>query len=203
MNRKYLGDALDHWKGSLFELLHARSALREFAVDPMASDLPEWTSQDFGLFARLLRVTPNQIIQHSHSLRERAEYFAELSHTGDIFFDPDTGVATGSVKDPTHYVRPIEVGNLIAYRPDRIVAVYQHVRATPVALRVDTVLDALAAHANGALWCSYESGTVAMIFLAGDQGRVEAVRRAFADLLGSHSDGRIRCGQVCCGTSPN
>jgi hypothetical protein len=203
LNRKFLGDALDHWKGSLFELLRARSVLREFAVDPMASDLPEWTSQDFGLFARLLRVSPNQIIQHSHSLRHRAEYFAELSHPGDIFLDPDTGVATGSVKGPIHYIRPMEVGNLIACHPDRIVAVYQHVRATPVGLRVDSVIAALAAHANGALWCSYESGTVAMIFLAGDQSRVDAVRRTFSDLLGSHGDGRIRWGQVCRGTSPN
>ena len=196
MNRKYLGDAFDHWKGSLFELLEGTHALRDLAVDPMASDLAEWTPQDFSLFAKLLRVTPDQIVRHSHPLQDRTKYFEELLHPGDLFLDPDTGIATGSVKNQTQYVHPMEVGNLIASRPDRIVTVYQHVRAQRVADRVDSVLAALAAHAKAKEWCSYESGTVAMIFLAGEVERMKAVRRTFSDLLGAHAEGRIRSGQV-------
>jgi hypothetical protein len=72
LNRKYLGDALDHWKGSLFEHLQATGILRDFAVNPMASDLSDWQPRDFSLFAKLLRVKPNQIVQHHHTLLKRS-----------------------------------------------------------------------------------------------------------------------------------
>ncbi|MGD1021021.1 MAG: hypothetical protein ABSA12_17075 [Verrucomicrobiia bacterium] len=196
MNRKYLGDALDHWKGSLFECLQASSVLRDFAVDPMATDLPDWQPQDFSLLAKLLRVNPNQIIQHEHGLRERSKYFGELSHAGDLFLDPDTGIATGSVTNLAQYVRPKEIGDLIAKSAGRLVAVYQHVRAQRVNVRVNAVLAALSAQASLSGWCSYESGTVAMLFLARDLQRVDAVRRTFSELLGSHAKGgRIRSGE--------
>jgi hypothetical protein len=195
LNRKYLGDALDHWKGSLFEHLQALGVLRDFAVDPMASDLRDWQPQDFSLFAKLLRVNPNQVIKHQCSLRERSKYFAELSHVGDVFLDPDTGIATGPVADLTQYVRPQEIKDLIAKSAGRLVAVYQHVRAQRVSVRVDAVLAVLSGNASASGWCSYESGTVAMLFLARDVERVGAVRRAFSELLGSHADGRIRFGQ--------
>jgi len=42
MNSSFLGDALDHWKGSLFESLQKRRIVCELAVDPMASDLAVW-----------------------------------------------------------------------------------------------------------------------------------------------------------------
>jgi len=42
MNLRYLGDALDHWKGSLFESLQQANILHDFAVDAMASD---WTDR--------------------------------------------------------------------------------------------------------------------------------------------------------------
>ena len=40
MNREYLGDALDHWKGSMLSNLQAAGLLHHLAVDMMASD--EW-----------------------------------------------------------------------------------------------------------------------------------------------------------------
>jgi len=54
LNLNFLGDALDHWKGSLFESLQEAQVLRDFAVDPMASDLGSWNSDDFLILARLL-----------------------------------------------------------------------------------------------------------------------------------------------------
>jgi hypothetical protein len=41
MNLKYLGDTLDHWKGCLFEYLQAQCVLRDFAVDPMATEFQD------------------------------------------------------------------------------------------------------------------------------------------------------------------
>src|SRR6266542_4206536 len=95
MNLTFLGDALDHWKGSLFESLSRAGILRNFAVDPMASDLPAWRPEDFLLFAQLLRVDRSQIVEHQADLGDRSRYFAEITHSGDLFLDPDTGVATG------------------------------------------------------------------------------------------------------------
>lgn len=65
MNLSYLGDALDHWKGSLFEFLQAHNLLNDFAVDPMASDLQSWRDADYALFADLLRVPRARILGHS------------------------------------------------------------------------------------------------------------------------------------------
>ena len=101
MNRKYLGDALDHWKGSVFESLQQRNALRDFAVDTMATDMNDWQSEDINVFARLLRISASQIIRHTVTLKTREKYFAEIEHSGDLFLDPDTGIQTGPVKNPT------------------------------------------------------------------------------------------------------
>src|SRR5579872_798805 len=106
MNLDYLGDALDHWKGSLFEYLRAKNLLRDFVVDPMATDRERWHEADFSLFARLLRIGPDQIIRHEASLLARAQYFAEIAPGGDIFLDPDTGIATSGSSEAAKYVRP-------------------------------------------------------------------------------------------------
>jgi hypothetical protein len=194
MNLTFLGDALDHWKGSLFESMQKAEVLKNFAVDPMASDLPAWNEQDFDLFARLLRVRRSQVVPHQHSLVNRASYFKEITHSGDLFLDPDTGIATG--KRPTEkHIAPGEIRSLID-ASDRVVAVYQHVRAQRVCDRVDAVCGALRDHIPECHWCSYESGTVAMLFVSRNHKRLAAVSRHFSAVLGRHAAGRIR-GSTC------
>jgi len=48
MNQAYLGDALDHWKGSLIAILrrHQPPLLNRLAVVPMATDAQEWGEDD-------------------------------------------------------------------------------------------------------------------------------------------------------------
>jgi hypothetical protein len=191
LNLKFLGDALDHWKGSLFESLQAAGALQNFAADPMASDLRLWKSEDFTVFANLLRVSPSQIIQHQVTLRQRATYFAEISHRGDIFLDPDTGIATGRAK--TTHVSPSEIGHLLDSPTNRLLAVYQHVRGHRVSVRVDAVLRALQGQIGRFSWTSYESGTVAMLFLSRTPERTEQATDHFKGILGRHFSGRVRC----------
>ena len=193
MNLQFLGDALDHWKGSLFESLRKAQALRDFAADPMASDLKSWRPEDFKLFARLLRITPAQVIRHRVTLEERVKYFGELSHRGDLFLDPDTGVATRGVKGKARcYIMASEVGQLLDGSANRLLVIYQHVRGQPVASRVDEVLDTLRHEIGGFSCCSYESGTVAMLFLARAPVRTAFVAEHFATLLGRHAARRIR-----------
>lgn len=190
MNLAYLGDALDHWKGALFESMQQAGVLRAFAVDAMATDLPAWRAEDFELFAKLLRVQRSQIIAHQHALTNRSRYFEEIAHAGDLFLDPDTGVATGSRLTQKH-IAPAEIRALIA-DSNRLLAVYQHVRAQRVCDRVDTVCRSLLEQMPASHWCSYESGTVAMLFISRSRQRIAAVLKHFSELLGRHALGRIR-----------
>ena len=193
MNLQYLGDALDHWKGSLFEYLQAQCVLRDFAVDPMATDRYEWNEADFSLFARLLRIKRSQIIPHEVSLLSRPQYFAEITHGGDIFLDPDTGIATSRSSQIAKYVRPPELATLLRSAHGRVVVVYQHVRAQKTCARVDGCLNAIAKEiATG--WCSYESSTVAMLFFCDEDERTHNIAKTLKELLGRHAERRVRCG---------
>lgn len=188
MNLKYIGDALDHWKGSLFEGLQLSGVLRSLAVDPMATDGSEWRPADRRLFARLLRIPVSALIRHRALLTDRGRYFEEIQHPGDLFLDPDTGIATGRVT-PQH-VRPDEVVRLLEQRPGRVIAVYQHVRAQRVRDRVAEVCKAVSRH-GACHWASYESGTVAMLFFSRDRRRVLRIAAYFRRQLGEHAVNRV------------
>jgi hypothetical protein len=191
VNLCFLGDALDHWKGSLFELLQRSDLLCDFAVDPLASDLKSWQTENFEVFARLLRVEQHQIVFHHASLDNREEYFREIRHKGDLFLDPDTGVATGRVKEKSQYVTPEEV-RLLLNQSDRMLAVYQHVRAKATSERVNEVGLCLQQAISNLHWVSYESANVAMIFFSHSTPRLGQVAGALRKFLGSAASRRVR-----------
>ena len=192
MNLQFLGDALDHWKGSVFETLQQESALRDFLVDPMASDAPVWKPADSQLFARLLRIEQRQLVSHSHDLcRDRAQYFAEIPSMGDLFLDPDTGIKTGHVTRIEQYLLPTELFEAMDRGQERVVVVYQHVRAKRTRERVEEVLAALNEKDRQFYCTSYESGTVALLFLSRHRSRIGAVRDCFLQFLGAHASNRI------------
>jgi hypothetical protein len=197
MNLNYLGDALDHWKGSLFKYLQREGVLCHFAVDPMASDQAQWVETDFAIYRHLLWVNENQLIRHQSTLADRQRYFLEIRHTGDLFLDPDTGISTGWVKKKIEnkYIKPQEAASLLHTQDDRLLVVYQHVRATRVSVRVDQCLAAIARETNG-FWCSYESGTVAMLFLSRRTDRTSDAQKALQRLLGRHTNRRVRLGEI-------
>ena len=189
MDRAHLGDALDYWKGSLFGCLQQSSVLRNFAVDPMASDWSNWEPEDISLYARLLRIDKSQLIPHTVYLLSREQYFDEIKHAGDLFLDPNVGVATGKETGVEH-VRPAEVLLLLSV-PERLLVVYQHgARKGTLSQRVDGVCRVL----NQQLaWCSYESGAAAMMFLSRYHERAAAVAVHFRrHLHGYAADTRIR-----------
>jgi len=195
VNLKFLGDAMDHWKGSLFESLQRAGVLHRLAVDPMASDSAMWTQDDFTLYAQLLHVKLSQLVPHDADLgADRHRYFNEISHTGDLFLDPDTGIATGHVKEQVKYITPSEIRDLLHMTRDRLLIAYQHVRAQPSAKRVNSVLQVLRQHAGPLHWCSYESSTVAMIFVAQQGTRTAAITEHFRCILGLHAENRVRSG---------
>jgi hypothetical protein len=194
MNLRYLGDALDHWKGSLFEQLQVAGVLEDFAVDAMETDAEDWQPFDTALLATLLRIEPNRILGHREDLAlNRSGYFDEITHKGDLFLDPDTGIATGKVLSPPQYVFPKEVHELFVREPSRVLAVYQHIRAQRACDRVQQVLTALTLKAQPFSCCAYESGTVAMLFLSRQSRRIDAIHIHLGEYLGRHASRRIHC----------
>lgn len=192
MNLRYLGDALDHWKGSIFEILQSEGFLNNLRVDAMASDTELWKTTDTELFARLLRVQPAQIIQHRCDIRkERSRYFKEIPRAGDIFLDPDTGIRTGGVKYPEHYVTPEELSQALKQDEERLIIVYQHVRAQRTRQRVENVLAVLRRQPTSFSCASYESATVALLFFGIGPVRVQNVRDCFVKFLGIHASNRV------------
>jgi hypothetical protein len=159
----------------------------------MATDRDQWNEADFLLFARLLRIKRHQIIPHEASILSRARYFAEIAHGGDIFLDPDTGIATSGSSQREKYVMPTELATLLRSIHGRVVAVYQHVRAQKTSVRVDACLAALAKEI-AAGWCSYESPTVAMLFLCHEDLRTRKIAKVLEELLGRHTERRVRFG---------
>lgn len=193
MNLKVLGDALDHWKGSIFAFLREGHVLQNFAIDTMISDPNGWTRRDQEVFARVLRVPISELIQHHASLENREAYFGEISHSGDLFLDPDIGIATSKrVKNLKQYVLPVEIGSLLNMSSGRLLAIYQHVRGQKVTHRVDQINSLLETFIGEFGWCSYESGGVAMLFFSRDAARTNGVADCFTNLLGHRAGQRIR-----------
>jgi hypothetical protein len=190
MNLEYLGDALDHWKGSIFESLQKGNVFSDFAVDPMITDISCWQPADYLLYAHLLRIKAEQIIRHNHPLQARHSYIGEIIHQGDLFLDPDTGVATSKAGEK--YVLFQDIDGLFRRAPGRLLTIYQHIRAQRCADRVDNVTLALQSRIGRFFWRSYESPTVALLFLSRDRSRVAHVEQHFKSVLGSHANARIR-----------
>lgn len=192
MNLRFLGDALDHWKGSVFEGLQGYNILEDLRIDAMASDGDSWCSEDWSLYAKLLRVRPLQIVQHAVTLYgDRVKYFDEIPLYGDLFLDPDTGIQTGRVNNIRQYLMPNELFALMNKERRRIIVVYQHVRAMSTRDRLEAVLHALrSVHPN--FFCvSYNSSTVALLFFSFKRERVEAIGKYFNKYLGAHAKNRI------------
>jgi NAD(P)H-dependent flavin oxidoreductase YrpB (nitropropane dioxygenase family) len=70
---------------------------------------------------------------------------------------------------------------------------YQHVRARKTEDRVRELIAALAEFDTRVYCCSYETPTVAVLFVAPKQSRIEQVGKYFKNYLGLHSDMRVYC----------
>jgi len=192
MNLKYLGDALDHWKGSIISRLRERNLLHQLKVDQMATDFPQWGEIDHSIYADLLRIDRSMLVRHLQDLgRNRKAYFEEiLSHESDLFLDPDTGICTNSRPGVVH-LKASELHATLDQTPTRIVMVYQHVRAQKTRDRVLEVMDYLQQKGPGFHAYSYESASVAMLFFSRRPDRLEPIGEFYKHMLDWHASQRI------------
>ena len=188
MNREHLGDAFDHWKGSMFRWL--KPALHDLHVVPMFTDddlAARWSEAHIGFYARLLGVTHDRVLQPNtrFEVRKRMDYFATVRPDAqvDLFFDPDTGIMVDGRAGSQH-VTPGELAAFLPRDSGRVVLVYQHAAHTKDYLRATLTRIAEATGLCGLL--GYGAGSVAMICMARDEQRLSHLRRA---MIGLPDDG--------------
>lgn len=192
MNLRFLGDAMDHWKGSIIGRLSKMNMLDSLRADQIASDFSQWGEVDHALYANLLGISKSMLIQHEQPLWEnRRKYLEEiLTIDGDLFLDPDIGISTNSQTGAKH-LKASEVHAILDESPTRIVMVYQHIRAQNTRERVIEVLDWVQEKGPDFSCYSYESGTVAMLFFSRRTDRLGKIGKYFKDLLDWHAKERV------------
>ena len=199
MNLEHLGDALDHWKGAIFSQLRNNDWFRDFAVDPMITNQTPWDDADTGVYRKLLDLEDNEPVLHANALfshQTRQQYFKELIHGGDMFLDPDTGIATAPT-DAQH-VTVDEIHSLFRgdYMEDRTILVFQHAGHDPFAARIEQLAGRVIAPENNLdrdlYCCSYECGRVAMLFLSVNRDRLMSVPKIFSGFIGTGGRSVVR-----------
>ena len=180
MNRQFLGDALDWWKGGLLTWLRKDDYLRDVVVVPCFTDSKEWSKEDFALYSQLLGVDKSSI----HDEGGASEY-------SDFFFDPDTGVKTGRVKKEAQYLTPNRLLSVLRGNPNCVAAVYQHVSRQSTHSRLNQVVEVLRQNDKKVCFCSLESSNVAMLFASRHCGRIESIHNGLTTLYRSKAPERV------------
>lgn len=193
MRLQFLGDALDHWKGSLFQRLCGEGLLKNLHVEPMITDSRIWTLEELCAYTVLLNIKDRNFILHSDTTftGNRLDYFNSIQHQGDLFLDPDTGIATGNPNRRHITIQEIEL--LLNKNPNRVLVIYQHTRqGITMSQRVDEVIKSLLREINDISCTSYESALVAMIFVSKRKERIKSINRYLHGLLCHAVKNRVR-----------
>ncbi len=189
MNRAHLGDALDHWKGSVIEVISDK----KLQVVPMLTDRDQWTQEDFETYARLLHRKPEDVLKNGKgdlfSSRTRRRYFCDLGEH-DLFLDPDTGIAPDEKAQEQH-VRPSEIAGLISQSRSRILLIYQHASRKKDGLVEKLKLLRRAEGLRGCDIFAYDSGAVSMVVISQNRERTDKALACLKSWLGPVAATRI------------
>lgn len=183
MNLKYLGDALDHWKGSLLQRLYKEGLLINLHADPMITDSRPWDDAEIHVYSKMLNMETNRILNATKLFRGNIANYFSYSYHGDLFVDPDTGIATG---DRCYkHITVDEIDTLLSKNGDRIISIYQHnAQGMRMPDRVDRVIRHLNNEIPGIVLSSYESATVAMLFASRNEKRICDIFNCLQNMLG-------------------
>ena len=189
MNLTHLGDALDHWKGSVIELIGGKRVL----VVPMFTDLDHWTHEDIETYARLLHLNPYNILKKGEgdlfSANTRGSYFCNLGK-GDMFLDPDTGIAPDKTAEEKH-VCPSEIACLLAESKSRILLIYQHASRDKDGVREKLKLLRSTDSLEGCHVFAYDSGAASMVVISRNRERIDKARACLKSWLCGVASSRI------------
>lgn len=185
MHAAHSADALDHWKGALIKLL--RAELKDLRVVPMFTDQNmevAWTENRVGLYAWILGVHADEEIIHSdvrmtNSKLARENYFGSIGSRGDLFLDPDNGIAlkTSTAK----HLRCGDIEVLLDRKSSkRVLLIYQHLRGANPSKYIERVQEELN-------WCqafAYKDANACLIFLSRSGNRLKKLRSILAKRYG-------------------
>ena len=194
MQRDFLGDALDFWKGDLLSRLEAGRVANDVHVLPMLTDAP-WVQPELDTYASLLRRRTEQIIlaQVRFGTGSRSSYSSDANRVwaGDIFVDPDIGVhdAGGSECVRLDELRVLlDPGKLAA--TDRLLIVHQHrgQRQTRDAA-IESWQKRIAP--LGVPTCILSCEQVGLFFVSRAESRIAELRRFLEKMLGPTARSRV------------
>ena len=190
MNIKFLGDALDHWKGSLLSILSRKELIRNFVIEPMITDDSRWSKEDMETYIRLLRLETANRVCHSQTTFKgaREEYFDEVPQTVDVFLDPDTGIATRN--GGRKHLKVLEIGKLLA-KSDRVLMIYQHSARGSFDERLRNITGAVSRDIPGVHCAVYKCGRVAMFFISLSKVRIHEIQNALKEYLRGKAQKRV------------
>ena len=188
MNSKHLGDAFDHWKGSIIQRLGTKGLLQDIAVIPMFTDGP-WNSEQISAYANLLSVNVGKIQQKNRIFMgnkdDREKYFEDISYSGDLFLDPDIGISL-SKNDREHIIIP-DIGTVLSAQNDRVILIYQHKGRDNFPEKIEKIVHGVSNRIKNLNSATYDCGNVAMIFFSHDNGRIEKLTGYLKDMLSGDS----------------
>ncbi len=180
MNREYLGDALDFWKGDIIRQIS--DDLNDLHVVPMLTETNNWhDDKETKLYASLLSIQPQNIQcilktgQNDKYTKKRMKAYWDAIPDGyDLFLDPDTGISlnSGSKK----HVTVTGISTLLQRTRKRILLIYQHAWHTPNSVRHISEHLAKPNILPGVYNFACKAKYVSMFFLSCDINRLEKVR---------------------------
>jgi hypothetical protein len=181
MRLEHLGDALDHWKGSMLRQLTQEGLINAPRVAPMLTDHEEWKPSHFRLYKNHLGNFPillrGRSVPTRHAARE--DYFKAVQsgtpNGSDLFLDPNTGLEPASRFDNNHLAIR-ELRDLCI--DDRVVLVYQQYSGT-LREQVERLRPRLAS-LSSAFWTGEQVALAAESSRAARTGRIRTFWRALA-----------------------
>jgi hypothetical protein len=187
MNLKHLGDALDHWKGSVIELIGDK----KLRVVPMLTDQGQWKQEHFETYARLLHLKPEDVLKRDHlfSSQKRDDYFSDLGEH-DLFLDPDKGIAPDK-KAKKEHIKPSEIADLLKESRSRMLLIYQHSSRKKDGFREKLNLLRSTVSPKDRPMFAYDSGAVSMVVISQSQKRIKEASDRIHSCLGLVASARI------------
>jgi hypothetical protein len=201
----YIGDANDHLKGQLHQVLRAEGAVRNlYAIPMITSDVStEWTPEHTATYARLLglRGVEHVVPQLPFEASRRRAYFHDavrgIPQGSDVLVDPNTGIREQHAGRA--HVLVSELALLLRPDPSRLLIVYDESRDRRELKHkhVERLGGVLASVLGTTI--AYEAGRSLTVFVVGpDSVRLERCRATLAQLLGPMSTTRLHAFAAAC-----
>ena len=184
MNLKYLGDAMDFWKGGV--IYRIKKWGFNLKVLPCFTNAPPmWKppSAYLNLYCKILNISVPDILNPSSQFptSPRADYFNNLP-TDDLFIDPDTGIHIGSKPQKTH-ISTSDLNTLLKIKEERLLFVYQHSSRSKKYLNKTVKAVSKSKDLPGVNAFGYYAGSVSLVVLSKDKNRLNKIKTLFAKWL--------------------